>query len=154
MTSSIQTSTARSSRSRPRRVKQNSGLEGMFAATDTAPLAVSADKEHKLNRSIYTVHESAESENMYVTRVLQRVQRRLLVEMSVADAQSAQAFEWVAPKTTETPVELDPQEFQKMSLVGLMRPQAAKPVQKATNAAVALCTMEPAVYKQSRAQAA
>jgi hypothetical protein len=83
------TSTARSSRSRPRRVKQISSLEGMFAANTTSPPPV---------QLLHAVHESSDSENMDTIQLLRRVKRRLLLEMA-ADAKSAQALEEGAPKT-------------------------------------------------------
>jgi hypothetical protein len=144
-----QTSTARPSRSRPRRVKQISSLDGMFAATTTTtPPPV---------QLLHALHDkSPESENIGIIRLLRRVKRRLLLEM-VVDDQSVQALEEGAPKTPETPVMLAPQEFQKMPLVDRkkpIRPPVASPVQKVSNGAVALCDLEPATPLLSRAQAA
>jgi hypothetical protein len=146
-----QTSTARPSRSRPRRVKQISSLDGMFAATTTTPPPV---------QLLHALHDkSSESENIGIIRLLRRVKRRLLLEM-VVDDQSVQALEEGAPKTPETPVMLAmlaPQEFQKMPLVDRkkpIRPPVASPVQKVSNGAVALCDLEPATPLLSRAQAA
>jgi hypothetical protein len=142
-----QTSTDRSSRSRPRRVKQISSLDGMFAANTTTSPPI---------QLLHAVHESSESENMNTIQLLRRVKRRLLLEMA-ADAQSVQALEEGAPQTPETPVKLARQEFQKMSLVCRMkpiRPLSVRPVQKVSNGAVALCDLEPATFQLSRAQAA
>jgi hypothetical protein len=118
------------------------------------PLA--ARPVQKVSNGAVAIHESSESENMNLIRVLRRFKRRLFLKM-VADAQSFQTLEEVAPQTPETPVKLAPQEFQKMPLVGLMkpiRPLAARPVQKVFNGAVAIRDLEPATFQSPRAQAA
>jgi hypothetical protein len=137
----IQTSTARPSRSRPRRVKQSSSLNGMFADTTTTTTTTPPP-----DQLLHALHESSESENIGIIRVLRRIKRRLLLEMA-ADAQSVQALEEGVRKTPETPVELTPQDSQRTSLVGHMKP-ADRPVQKVSSIA------EPATFQLSRAQAA
>jgi hypothetical protein len=157
MAPSNHTSTAHSSRtSRPRRVKQISSVDGMFAATAATTTTATTTTTPPPVQLLHAVHESSPSQSMNLIRVLRRVKRRLFLEI-VADAQSDQALERGVPKTPETPVKLAPQEFQNVPLVDLMkpiRPLAARPVQNVSNGAVAMCDLEPATFQSSRAQAA